>query len=115
MSAAKPAERMIAPLCGIGSSDAAAPPATSAIGQTGDAALFRSMMACSAPFRIEGENRFVTDVEIFWHPGWVGADQARTFSIEDDIPSVTTGETLHPMFPGRNGAGVLKWRRTSAF
>lgn len=73
------------------------------------------MMACLRLFRIEGEDRFVTDVEVSWHPGWVGTDQARTFSIEDDILSITTGETLHPMFPGRNGLGVLKWRRASAF
>lgn len=72
-------------------------------------------MACLRLFRIEGEDRFVTDVEVSWHPGWVGTDQARTFSIEDDILSITTGETLHPMFPGRNGLGVLKWRRASAF
>ena len=84
-------------------------------GESGDAVLFRSMMAYSGPFRIEGADRFVTEVEVSWHPGWVGTEQARTFSIVDDILSITTEETLHPMFPGRKGRGVLKWQRTSTF
>lgn len=84
-------------------------------GEAGDAALFGSMMAYSGPCRIEGEDLFVTAVEVSWHPGWVGTEQARVFSIDGDILSITTTETLHPMFPGRKGRGVLKWQRTSRF
>ena len=83
--------------------------------ESGDAALFKSMMAYSGPFRIEGEDTFVTEVEVAWHPSWVGTEQARTFSVVGDILSITTAETLHPMFPGRKGRGVLKWQRTSTF
>ena len=79
-----------------------------------EAALFQSMMAYSGPFRIEGEDQFITDVEVSWHPGWVGGEQARSFSIEADILSITTAETLHPRFPGQLGRGVLRWQRTSA-
>jgi hypothetical protein len=83
--------------------------------ESGDAALFKSMMAYSGPFQIEGEDTFVTKVEVSWHPSWVGTEQARTFSVVGDILSITTAETLHPMFPGRKGRGVLKWQRTSTF
>jgi hypothetical protein len=82
---------------------------------SGDTDLFKSMMAYSGPFRVEGEDQFITDVEVSWHPGWVGTEQARTFSIDGDILSIITAETLHPMFPGQKGRGVLKWKRTSTF
>lgn len=85
------------------------------INDSGDADLFKSMMAYSGPFRVEGEDQFITDVEVSWHPGWVGSEQARTFSIDGDILSIITAETLHPMFPGQKGRGVLKWKRTSTF
>ncbi len=80
--------------------------------ETGDAALFRSMMAYSGPFRIEGD-QFITTVDVAWHPSWLGTEQARTFRIEGDILSITTAEVLHPMFPGREGRGHLKWQRVS--
>ena len=87
---------------------------TASDSEADDAALFKSMMAYSGPFRIEGEDQFVTEVEVSWHPGWVGTEQARTFSIDDDILSITTAETLHPMFPGRKGRGIVRWQRASA-
>jgi hypothetical protein len=83
-------------------------------GDAGDAALFRSMMAYCGPFRIEG-NQFITKVDVSWHPQWLGTEQARNFAVADDILSITTAETSHPMFPGRKGHGVLKWQRASAF
>lgn len=83
--------------------------------ESGDAALFKSMMAYSGPFRIEGDDQFITEVEVSWHPGWLGTEQARSFSVAGDILSIMTVETLHPMFPGRKGRGVLKWRRVSTF
>jgi hypothetical protein len=82
--------------------------------EAGEAELFKTMMAYSGPFRIEGDDQFVTDVEVAWHPGWVGTEQARRFSVDGDILSITTAETLHPMFPGRPGHGVIKWQRTAA-
>ena len=85
----------------------------SADSESGTAALFNSMMAYSGPFRIEGEDQFVTDVEVSWHPGWVGTEQARTFAVTDDVLSITTAETLHPLFPGRKGRGILEWRKVS--
>ena len=85
----------------------------SADGELTEASLFRSMMAYSGPFRIEGGNQFITRVEVSWHPAWVGTDQARTFAVDGDILSITTAETTHPMFPGRPGRGILKWQRAA--
>ncbi|MEO1104079.1 MAG: lipocalin-like domain-containing protein [Pseudomonadota bacterium] len=73
------------------------------------------MMAYSGPFRLEGEDQFVTDVEVSWDPGWQGTEQARTFSIEGDTLSITTADLVHAMFPGRKGHRVLKWQRMSTF
>jgi hypothetical protein len=83
--------------------------------EASDAALFKSMMAYTGSFRLEGEDQFITEVEVAWHPGWVGTKQARTFSIAGDILSITTAEVLHPMFPGRKGRGVIEWQRISTF
>jgi hypothetical protein len=82
-------------------------------GETGDSALYKSMMAYSGPFRIEGDDQFITKVEVSWHPSWVGTEQARAFSVDGDTLSITTAEVMHPMFPGRKGRGVLKWKRKS--
>jgi hypothetical protein len=71
------------------------------------------MMAYSGPFRIEGEDQFITKIEVSWHPGWVGTEQARTFVVDGDILSITTAETSHPMFPGQTGRGVLKWQKAA--
>ena len=76
-----------------------------------EAALFRSMMAYSGPFRLEGADKFITRVEVSWHPGWLGTEQARTYVIAGDVLSISTAETSHPMFPGRRGLGILKWAR----
>lgn len=78
-----------------------------------DADLFKSMMAYTGPFRIEGDDQFITTVEVAWHPGWIGTEQARHFSVTGDVLSITTAETVHPMFPGRKGRGVLRWQRAS--
>lgn len=80
----------------------------------GEAGLFKSMMAYSGPFRIEGGNQFITKVEVSWHPDWVGTEQARSFSVDGDALSITTAELTHPMFPGATGRAVLEWHRTSS-
>lgn len=80
----------------------------------GDGALFRSMMAYSGPFRVEGHDRFITTVDVAWNPEWVGTVQVRNFSIEGEILAITTSETVDPMAPGRTGHGVITWRRIAS-
>ena len=83
------------------------PPATDA----DRAALFESMMAYSGIYRIEGEDKFVTTVDLAWHPAWNG-EQTRFFELHGDKLSITTAQLTHPGFPGRPGRGVLVWRRS---
>lgn len=80
-----------------------------------DAALFKQMMAYTGPVRIEGDDQFITTVEAAWHPGWVGTEQARFFTIADDILSIISAEVSHPNYPGRKGRGIVRWERVSSF
>ena len=84
-----------------------APPKEDADG----AALFKSMMAYTGNFRIEGKDKFITDVDLAWHPGWNGTEQTRFFKVEGDTLSITTAQQTHPMFPGRMGRGIITWIR----
>jgi hypothetical protein len=87
-------------------SDGRAPPN----GDRDEVALFKSMMAYTGKFRLEGD-KFITKAEVSWHPAWVGTEQARIFTVEGDKLSIVTTQVAHPMFPGRMGRGVVKWHR----
>jgi hypothetical protein len=63
-------------MMGIATAAGRVPPKTGA----DRAALFDSMMAYSGKYRIEGEDKFVTTVDVAWHPGWNG-DQIRFFDL----------------------------------
>ena len=75
-------------------------------------ALFESMMAYSGKYRVEGADRFITAVDVAWHPAWHGTEQTRFFELDGDMLTITTAQQTHPMFPGRMGRGVLGWRRS---
>ena len=75
------------------------------------AGLFKAMMAYTGNYRIDGDDKYVTDVDVAWHPAWSGTQQARFFKIDGDSLSITTAQQSHPMFPGRPGRGVLTWDR----
>lgn len=76
------------------------------------AALFKSMMAYTGTYRVDSDDKFVTDVDLAWHPGWNGTQQVRFFKVDEDTLSITTAQQGHPMFPSRTGRGVLMWKRT---
>ena len=76
-----------------------------------NALLFKSMLAYSGHCRVLDDNRFVTDVDVAWHPAWMNTEQTRAFEIDDDLLSVTTVGMVHPNFPGRTGQAVVRWRR----
>jgi hypothetical protein len=42
-------------------------------------ALFRSMLAYTGKYRIEGD-KFITNVDASWNEAWTGTDQERFFS-----------------------------------
>ncbi len=72
--------------------------------------LFDRMMAYSGRYRIQGEGSFVTDVDVAWHPSWLGTEQARYYKVEGDTLSIITAPGKHPKYPGLV-RGILSWRR----
>jgi hypothetical protein len=54
---------------------------------------------------------FVVDVDVTWHPSWLGTEQTRFFKIEDDKLSIISAPQTHPKFPGQSVRGVITWRR----
>jgi hypothetical protein len=75
------------------------------------AAIFRSTLAYSGRYRIEGDDQFVTTVDVAWNPEWIGSEQVRFFNVDGDALSIRTAPVPHPMFPGKIGVGVLIWRK----
>ena len=75
-----PGRRLIA----LGTAADRSPPTTDAEA----AAQLRSMVSYSGRTRMEGQVRFVTEVDAAWNPSWIGTQQARNFTIEGDILSV---------------------------
>jgi hypothetical protein len=78
-----------------------------------NASLFKSMLAYSGHCRVLDDNRFVTNVDVAWHPAWMNTEQTRAFEIDGDLLSVSTVGMVHPNFPGRTGQAVVRWRRIS--
>jgi hypothetical protein len=77
------------------------------------ATLFGSMMAYSGKYRIEGD-RWITDVDVAWFPGWLGTHQERTFSVEGDVLHLRGGPFGLPVRPGRRMLAIMQWRREDA-
>ncbi len=77
---------------------------------TDPGALFRSMLAYSGPYRLEGD-RFIVTVDAAWHPSWVGTEQVRFIRIDGDRMKITTAPQTLPLYGKRTGRGVLAWRR----
>lgn len=92
----------------VGTPSARTPPTTDA--ET--AALFNNMVCYSGRTRMDGDNRFITQVDVAWSPSWVGSQQARTFTLEGDILSVRTDVIRnYPAYPGRPLSFLLSWQR----
>jgi hypothetical protein len=73
--------------------------------------LFDRMMAYSGRYRIQGDDSFTTDVEVAWHPSWLGTEQTRHFKIEGDMLWVISAPQQHPKYPGRTVRGTTTWQR----
>src|SRR5262245_51786158 len=39
--------------------------------------LFERMMAYSGRYRVQGDDCFIVDVDVAWHPSWLGTEQTR--------------------------------------
>jgi hypothetical protein len=74
------------------------------------AAAFRSMLAYSGSYRIEGQ-QIIIKVDIAWDESWVGTEQVRSFRIEGGKLHVEAAPQPYANFGGRVMRGILVWRR----
>ena len=72
--------------------------------------LMSGMLAYSGRYIVE-DNRFVTDVDLSWHLGWLHTQQVRYFEIDGDELRITTPDQTRPAVPDRAARGILVWRR----
>jgi Lipocalin-like domain len=73
--------------------------------------LFDRMMAYTGRYRLQGENTVVVDVDVAWHPSWVGSKQTRRFTLKDGMLSIISTPVQHPKHPGQLVRGIISWRR----
>ena len=74
------------------------------------AAAFRTVIAYTGQFRVEGE-KFITKVDVAWNEGWVGTEQVRYWRVEGDKLYITTAPIPNPNVPGGKMVGTLVWER----
>jgi Lipocalin-like domain len=74
------------------------------------AAAFRSMIAYTGKFRIEGE-KLTTKVDAAWNEAWVGTEQVRFWKLEGDRLHIITAPIPNPDVPDGLMIGVLVWER----
>jgi hypothetical protein len=75
------------------------------------AALLGSMVCYSGKTRMDGNARFVTEVDVAWHPSWLGTQQARNFTLDGEFLSIHTDPMTHPAYPSRSVSFMLSWQR----
>ena len=71
----------------------------------------RELLAYSGRYRIEPGNRFVTDVEIAWLPGWVGTRQGRNFKLQEDKLDIVSDPIPIEFLDGAMAIGIRSWVR----
>lgn len=72
------------------------------------AAAFRSMIAYTGKYRVEG-NKFITTVDAAWNEGWMGSEQVRFWRLEGNTLIITTALMTNPN--GGMMTGTLVWER----
>jgi hypothetical protein len=74
------------------------------------AELFRSMVAYSGKWSIDGE-KFVTVVDLAADPSWVGTVQVRYYTFDGHTLSLRTAPLELPSFPGRRAVVYANWKK----
>jgi Lipocalin-like domain len=74
----------------------------------------RKLVAYSGRYRIEGGNRFVTDVDIAWLPSWVGTPRGRNFMLKDGELHIVADAAPVEFLDGAMAVGRLIWAREDA-
>jgi hypothetical protein len=73
--------------------------------------LFEGMMAYTGRYELQGADTVVIDVDVAWHPSWLGTKQTRHFKITDEKLAIVSSIQEHPKYPRRMGRGVINWTR----
>jgi hypothetical protein len=73
----------------------------SATTDEGRAELWKSMVAYTGKYRIEGNN-LITSVDVSWNEEWNGTEQLRHFKIDGDQLIFTTSPAPSPIYPGKS-------------
>jgi Lipocalin-like domain len=71
----------------------------------------RKLLAYSGRYRIENGDRFVTDVDIAWIPGWVGTRQGRNFKLQENKLDIVSDPIPIEFLEGAMAIGILSWVR----
>jgi hypothetical protein len=75
------------------------------------AALFRTMMAYTGRYRIEGD-RLITKIDSSWNEAWNGSEQERFYRLDGDALDVISAWMPNPFDSGKSMArGILTFRR----
>lgn len=69
------------------------------------------LMSYTGAYRLEGEGRFVTRVDLAWMPAWLETDQVRIWRIEGEELFVETEDQPHPQHPDQMGRYAITWSR----
>jgi hypothetical protein len=82
-----------------------------AVTEADQAQAFRKLIAYSGLYRVEPPDRLVTAVDIAWFEPWVGSEQVRKFSVEEDMLKIVSAPTRTPLTGDALVVGVLSWTR----
>ncbi len=73
--------------------------------------LFEGMMAYTGRHHLQDADIVIIDVDVAWHPSWLGTKQTRHFKITGEKLAIVSSLQEHPKYPGRMGRGVIDWTR----
>lgn len=76
------------------------------------AQAFRNTVAYTGTYRLDN-NRWVTDVEVSWHPAWKGTQQIRNFEVEEDRLSVMMEWAPSITFKGHVVRSLIEFEKHS--
>jgi hypothetical protein len=74
------------------------------------AALYRTLIAYTGRYRVDGD-RFITSVDGSWNAAWTGTEQSRFFKLDGDRLSITTQWAPAPLYNNRMNRGILALER----
>lgn len=74
---------------------------------------FRSMLAYSGMYRVDGD-KITIEVDISWDESWIGTEQIRLFKLEGDKLRIEAPPQPYANFGGKVMRGILTWQLESS-